>query len=288
MSKTTLNKANLEKLGAETLAALVMELVQGSAALKRRARMELAAAQGPEEVAADIRKRMASLRRATSWIDWQKQRALVKDLTGLLSMIAGSIAPEDPDGAFELLWSFLQLAPSIHARTDDGNGALGEVLGGAVEMIEALAPRLSADPETLAERILDAVAAADFGEFDGIIPALSGALGPTGLAHLKEIATAWQAAPPDRADLERYRSYGLSSPADTGGDLAAAPRGRSRAGRARTGRSRRPQRRLRALRTGARSRRTLLRPPACEAIRPVIVHNLRRGPYLIAPPDCPP
>ncbi|WP_158972301.1 DUF6880 family protein [Chachezhania sediminis] len=54
MSKTTLNQANLEKLGAEKLAALVMDLVQGSAALQRRARMELSAAQGPKEVAADI------------------------------------------------------------------------------------------------------------------------------------------------------------------------------------------------------------------------------------------
>ena len=33
MSNKTLNKANLEKLGADKLAALVMDLVQGSAAL---------------------------------------------------------------------------------------------------------------------------------------------------------------------------------------------------------------------------------------------------------------
>ena len=39
MSKKTLNQANLEKLGAEKLAALVMDLVEGSAALQRRARM---------------------------------------------------------------------------------------------------------------------------------------------------------------------------------------------------------------------------------------------------------
>lgn len=44
MSKTTLNKHNLERLGAERLTALVMDLVQGSAALQRRARMELGAA----------------------------------------------------------------------------------------------------------------------------------------------------------------------------------------------------------------------------------------------------
>jgi len=39
MSKKTLNKKNLERLGAEKLAELVMELVQGSAALQRRPRL---------------------------------------------------------------------------------------------------------------------------------------------------------------------------------------------------------------------------------------------------------
>jgi|AntRauTorcE11897_2_1112592.scaffolds.fasta_scaffold87135_2 hypothetical protein len=38
MSKKTLNHKNLERLGPEKLAALVMELVQGNAALQRRAR----------------------------------------------------------------------------------------------------------------------------------------------------------------------------------------------------------------------------------------------------------
>jgi hypothetical protein len=63
MSKKTLNKANLEGLGGPPkLAELVMELVQGSAALQRRARMELSAALDPKEVTADLRKRFASLR----------------------------------------------------------------------------------------------------------------------------------------------------------------------------------------------------------------------------------
>ncbi len=38
MSKKALYKENLEKLGAEKLAELVIDLVQGSAALQRRAR----------------------------------------------------------------------------------------------------------------------------------------------------------------------------------------------------------------------------------------------------------
>ena len=211
MSKKTLNKANLENLGAEKLAALVMELVQGSAALQRRARMALSAAQGPKEVADDIRKRFVSLRRATSSLNGRKQRALVKDLEATLAMIANTIAPQDGADAFELLWSFLQLAPALLARTDDSNGAIGGVMDQAMALIASLAPRISQDPEILAARILEAVADAGYGEFDGIIPATAGALGAEGLEHLKQITNAWAAQPPTAQELARYRESGLSA-----------------------------------------------------------------------------
>lgn len=214
MSKKTLNKANLEKLGAERLAELVMDLVQESAVLQRRARMELSAAQGPKEVASDLRKRFASLRRSTSFVDWRKQRALVKDLEGLVGMIENTIAPQDGNEAFELLWSFLQLAPSIHERTDDSNGRVGDVFREAVEVIAKVSPAVSMDGKALAERILDAVADAGYGEFDGIIPATAEALGQEGLEHLKRITQAWAEAPPSEHELERYRGYGFTSSAE--------------------------------------------------------------------------
>ena len=208
MSKKTLNAENLEKLGAERLAALVMDLVQGSAALQRRARMELSAAQGPKEIAADLRKRFASLRRSTSYIDWRKQKAFVKDLTGLVSMVETGVAPQDADEAFDLLWSFLQLAPSIHARTDDSNGAVGDVLRSAVALLTTISPRLTVKPTLLAGRILDAVADTGYGEFDGVIPAMAEALGAEGLAHLKQITEAWPRLPRRRRKLRSFASSG--------------------------------------------------------------------------------
>ncbi|QFU09569.1 hypothetical protein PARPLA_00905 [Rhodobacteraceae bacterium THAF1] len=213
MSKKTLNKANLERLGADTLAALIMELVQGSAALQRRARLELSAAQGPKDVAADIRKRFAALRRAKSFIGWRKQRAFAKDLTGLVRMIDDSVAPHDPNEAFELLWSFLQLAPSIFERTDDSNGTVGGIMDDAMVSLAAVAPQISVTPETLAERILDAVGSAGYGEFDGIIPATAEALGTSGLEHLKQITQVWIDTAPDPDELSQYQGYGLSASA---------------------------------------------------------------------------
>lgn len=214
MSKKTLNKANLENLGAQKLAELVMDLVQGSAALQRRARMELSVAQGPGDIAADLRKRFVSLRRSTSFVDWRKQRALVKDLEGLLGMIGNTIVPHDANEAFELLWSFLQLAPSIYKRTDDSNGAIGSVMSDAMDRIAEISPTTSKDQTVLAERILDAVADAGYGEFDGIILATAEALGQEGLEHLKRITEAWADAPPTEQELEQYRGYGLMDSAE--------------------------------------------------------------------------
>jgi hypothetical protein len=211
MSKKTLNKKNLESLGAEKLAELVMELVQGSAALQRRARMELSAAQGPKEIAADVRKRLVSLRRSKSWIDWRKQRALIKDLDALLEMIETKIAPHDANEAFELAWTFLTVAPALYERTDDSNGAIGDEMSFAVRLIEKIAPEVQLDAEVLAERILDAVVAAGYGEFDGIIPATAPILGNAGLEHLKKITKTWAETPPQEHELERYRSWGISS-----------------------------------------------------------------------------
>lgn len=211
MSKKTLNQQNLERLGAEKLAELVMELVQGSAALQRRARMELSAAQGPKEIAADVRKRLVSLRRSKSWVNWRKQRALVKDLDALLDMIENKIAPHDANEAFELAWMFLSVAPALYERTDDSNGAIGDEMSFAVRLIEKIAPEVQLDSEALAERILDVVVAAGYGEFDGIIPATAPILGDVGLEHLKKITHAWAETPPQEHELERYRSWGIGS-----------------------------------------------------------------------------
>jgi hypothetical protein len=50
-ARTTLNAKNLKALGAERLAVLLIEISTGSAAAKRRLRMELAGAQSSTELA---------------------------------------------------------------------------------------------------------------------------------------------------------------------------------------------------------------------------------------------
>ena len=79
-SKTTLTAKNLEALGAERLAELLIEISTGDAAIKRRLRLELAGAASPAEAAREVRKRLASIARGRSFIDWEKRKAFVADL----------------------------------------------------------------------------------------------------------------------------------------------------------------------------------------------------------------
>jgi len=185
MSKKTLNKANLENLGAEKLAELLIEVSTGSADIKRRLRLELSHNLGPAELAHDVRKRLVSLRKSKSFVSWRKRKALVKDLATQHAMIVEKIAPEDPSGAFALLWQFIEIAPSVYERVDDSRGEVGDVFRGAIMDFEDLAPRAGLEPALLAQKVWGAIQDNDYGEWDGIISLTASALGASGLEHLK-------------------------------------------------------------------------------------------------------
>ncbi len=192
-AKTTLNEKNLCALGAERLASLVMELATGNAALKRQARAALLEDAGGEALAAEVRKRIATIKRSTSFVDWHKQHALVKDLDQQRRMITEKIAPSDPATALELMWRFMDLAESIYNRADDSNGSIGDVFWNGCVALGQLADAANPDPSTLADQVFNALFEGnDYAEYDGLIDHMTQALGKTGLARLKERALAAQ------------------------------------------------------------------------------------------------
>ena len=79
-SRKTLNAKNLEALGAERLAELLIEISRGNAAAQRRLRLELAGAASPADMAQEIRKRLTAIARSRSFVDWHQRKALVADL----------------------------------------------------------------------------------------------------------------------------------------------------------------------------------------------------------------
>lgn len=225
MSKKTLNEANLAALGAERLAALLMEVSTGSAEIKRRLRLELSHNLGPDELAHDVRKRLASIRRSTSRVGWRKRKALVKDLTTQSDMITGKIAPDAPAQAFDLLWQFIELAPSVYERVDDSRGEVADVFRAALAQFAEIAPRALGDPLDMAERVWDALCDNIYGEFDGIITLLAPAMGDAGLERLKQRVQSYAQTPAERsqdhAALQFLRDLRSSS-----GDFASEQKAR--------------------------------------------------------------
>jgi hypothetical protein len=207
-SKKSVNAENLAALGAQRLAAILMDLAEHDAETKRRLRLELAGQAGGEIIAAEISKRLTSLKSARSFVDWHKRRDFVKDLDLQRTMIVDRLAPTRPDLALDLMWRFLDLAEPVLNRVDDSNGTVGDVFRAACNDLGAIASAATPDPARLAERVFEAVTRNDYGVLDNLVRAICPALGEAGMAQLKARLTAAQAKRPatDRFD---GRSYAL-------------------------------------------------------------------------------
>ncbi len=185
-SKKTLNAKNLEALGAERLAELLIEISAGNAVAKRRLRMELAGALGSGELAREVRKRLTTIARARSFVEWHGIKALADDLDSQRRAIVETVAKKDPQEALDLLWRFMALAESVFERCDDSNGTVIEVFHEGCIDIGQIALEANAKPEDLSNRTFEALLKNGYGQFDELITVLVPALGQEGLAHLKQ------------------------------------------------------------------------------------------------------
>jgi hypothetical protein len=219
-AKKPVNRANLEALGAKRLAELLLELGTEDAGVKRRLRLEFSAEAGPKAVAADIGKRLTTLRQARSFVDWQKRPAFVRDLDLQRQLILAKVADGRPDLALALLWRFLELAEPVLNRVDDSRGDVGDVFRRACLDLGTIAVKASPDPVRLADRVSEAVTTNDYGEYDRLVEVVLPALGKPGIARLKERLTAAIAGtlptpdPPHSTRIRLDRSRAVSSTAN--------------------------------------------------------------------------
>lgn len=198
-SKTTLNAKNLEALGAARLAELLIEISTGNANHKRRLRMELVGNSSGAELAREVRKRLGSIARAKSWIDWQKVKSVKADLEAQRKTIAEKIAANDPDEAFELIWQFLSLADPIFERSNDGNGILIESFHAACDDAGRIAKLAKISTDRLVDKISVALQDNGYGQYDDLIETHASALGETGIGKLRKSFESWAKEPMPKA-----------------------------------------------------------------------------------------
>lgn len=150
---------NLARLGAERLAGIVAEAADTRPDLKRRLRMELAAAQGAEHLALELDKRLTTLEGSRSKISWRKRPAFVADLEILRGLIAERLAELDPVAALARMWPFMDLARRLGSRVRDKDGGVAATFDRAAADIGRL----------LADR-------SDARALDGLVDAIDGNL----------------------------------------------------------------------------------------------------------------
>lgn len=210
-SEKTLNAKNLAALGADRLAALLLELAKGDAAAKRKLRLELASKSGGDDIAALVRKRLATIGKSKSFVDWRKVRALAKDLEAQRAAIMKFVASTQQTEAVDLLWRLLELAPSVYERCDDSNGLIGDVMYEALDNLGEVAAAAKLPSDRFAERVFDSVCANDYAQFDGLIEEMADALGKKGLDLLKVKFERLAASPPAKPEKQERRVMAIGS-----------------------------------------------------------------------------
>ncbi|QYF85938.1 DUF6880 family protein [Brevundimonas sp. PAMC22021] len=123
-ARKTVSAENLAGLGAERLAALLLEAASADANLKRRMRMELAAEVGPADLALEIDKRLNALATSKTRVSWRKRPALLSDLKALRRIIVERLAGLDARLGLDRLVAWFDLYPRLSARLSDAKGEL--------------------------------------------------------------------------------------------------------------------------------------------------------------------
>ncbi|MDN2584373.1 DUF6880 family protein [Aquibium sp. ELW1220] len=208
--KTTLNAKNLEALGADRLAQLLIDICTGNAAAKRKLRLALAAAQSPREAAREITKRLTSIARARGFINWKNRKKLVDDLETQRRAIVEQIAPADPGEALTLMWRFMGLATSVFERCDDSSGTVIGIFHQGCNDFGEIALAARSRPGALAEEILQALQDNGYGQYDELIAIMSPALGEDGLSKLKALVEALGRAPVPVPPKDQWTAVGWS------------------------------------------------------------------------------
>ncbi|MBX3502391.1 MAG: hypothetical protein KF889_23355 [Alphaproteobacteria bacterium] len=114
-STTSVTLANLERLGAARLAALLMDQGRRDRAFRERLALAIAAEAGAEELAEQIERRLIGLSHLSrrSRLGEARAREVGDEIGALREIIVGDVAPALPGRAIDLLRRFIAMGPTV-------------------------------------------------------------------------------------------------------------------------------------------------------------------------------
>jgi hypothetical protein len=121
-SPKRLNAANLAGLGAGRLGELLMQAADADAILKRRLRLVLAAEAGPDVLALELDKRLATIATSRARVSWRKRPDLLRELDILRGAIIDDLAATAPMDGLDRLIGWFDLYRGLATRVKDQKG----------------------------------------------------------------------------------------------------------------------------------------------------------------------
>ena len=106
----------LAALGTQALSETLVAHAATDTALRKKLGMMLAAAKGAGSLAGELDKRLKTIARSRSFVDWDKRKTLSLELDHLRTTIATRLAESDPTRAIELLWDFAGMGDGVLRR----------------------------------------------------------------------------------------------------------------------------------------------------------------------------
>jgi hypothetical protein len=185
-SKFTLNLKNLQALGADRLAQIVLDLAAGDAGAQRRLRMELTSDESPSKLSNNIRKRLGAIANSDRYLGWRSLKSFVADLDTQRQFIRDRIGSVDLSEAIDLAWLFLSLSTSVLERITDASGQIMAIFQHASVDIVELADQVPTLAEGFNDKLFEAVQSNYYGQSDSLITGLSPRLGANRLIELRD------------------------------------------------------------------------------------------------------
>ncbi|MCB1445117.1 MAG: hypothetical protein KDJ87_04740 [Rhizobiaceae bacterium] len=176
MSKRTgsrLDNASLVTLGAERLAAILLEEAAASKPLKARLQAALAASAGPDEIMRLIDRRLDVIAKSRSGLGGSKARELGLEIAGINRSIVSELSGADPLAAVERLIRISGMAGVVLDRLYENSAVLDKAFGSAEDASIELAGKLDPVAQCRLIPMLHAAAERDrYGELRGYLGAM--------------------------------------------------------------------------------------------------------------------
>jgi tetratricopeptide (TPR) repeat protein len=118
-------EARLARLGAERLAAELIDLAGQDRDIERRVKL-LVREVDPDALGLELKRRIAGLRRSSRFASYQESFRLARQFDDLVMAIEDKVLPLDPAKAFELADAFLSTDRKTFERVDDSSGVVSD------------------------------------------------------------------------------------------------------------------------------------------------------------------